>query len=252
MAGQAPGEQVRRACAEIVAAWGQSPDPSWCAPCLGVLPVSGAAVSLLAGGNQVTLCATDKVAALVDELQFDLGEGPGWQAVEAGLPVLVPQLRGRSGHRWPLLAEALRESPVEAIFAFPLRIGPVRLGALDLYQTLPGPLPSVAVRDAAALARALSQAVARRLLEDDPSRWTEDGPSRDGSSPDGADPAWGAVGSRREVHQAIGMVLAQLSAAPADALAVLRAHAYAEGRPMIDVARDVVARRLHFGGPALP
>jgi hypothetical protein len=42
------------------------------------------------------------------------------------------------------------------------------------------------------------------------------------------------------------MVLMQLGVSAADALARLRAHAFAERRLLIEVARDVVARRLSF------
>ena len=50
--------------------------------------------------------------------------------------------------------------------------------------------------------------------------------------------------SRAEIHQATGMVLAQLEISATDAFARLRAHAFAEQRLLGDVARDVVARRL--------
>ena len=43
------------------------------------------------------------------------------------------------------------------------------------------------------------------------------------------------------------MVSVQIGADIADALTVLRARAFALGRPMVEVARDVVARKLRFG-----
>jgi len=51
---------------------------------------------------------------------------------------------------------------------------------------------------------------------------------------------------RVEVHQATGMVLVQLAVPVEDAFARLRAYAFAQRRPLNDVARDVVARRLVF------
>ena len=42
------------------------------------------------------------------------------------------------------------------------------------------------------------------------------------------------------------MVLVQLGVSATDALAFLRAHAFVHQRLLIDVARDVVARRLVF------
>ena len=43
------------------------------------------------------------------------------------------------------------------------------------------------------------------------------------------------------------MVAAQLTVIVGQALIRLRAHAFGNARPLSDVARDVVARRLRFG-----
>jgi hypothetical protein len=51
---------------------------------------------------------------------------------------------------------------------------------------------------------------------------------------------------RREVHQASGMVSAQLDITVDDALLVLRGHAFATSTSLREVATDVVARRLDF------
>ena len=48
------------------------------------------------------------------------------------------------------------------------------------------------------------------------------------------------------VHQASGMVAAQLDTTISQALIRLRAHAYGNDRSLTDVARDVVDRRLRF------
>ena len=44
------------------------------------------------------------------------------------------------------------------------------------------------------------------------------------------------------------MIAAQLEVSVGDALIRLRAHAFGNDRPLTDVARDVVARRLRFDG----
>jgi AmiR/NasT family two-component response regulator len=54
------------------------------------------------------------------------------------------------------------------------------------------------------------------------------------------------VARRAEIYQATGMVLMQLEISATEALARMRAYAFAEQRLLIDVARDVVARRLRF------
>jgi len=52
------------------------------------------------------------------------------------------------------------------------------------------------------------------------------------------------------VHQATGMISVQLEVSLAEALVRLRAHAYANDRPLNEVAADVVARRLRLEDPA--
>ena len=102
---------------------------------------------------------------------------------------------------------------------------------LDLYRRDPGPLSSAQVRDAISA----SDAAALMLLG-----------LRTDPDPEG-DEVWDRSWSKRaEIHQATGMVIAQLGINPTDAFARLRAHAFTEGVSLGDVARDVVARRLHF------
>jgi len=48
------------------------------------------------------------------------------------------------------------------------------------------------------------------------------------------------------IHQATGMIAAQLNDTTSNALARLRAAAFASGRPMYDIAQDVVERRMRF------
>jgi hypothetical protein len=51
------------------------------------------------------------------------------------------------------------------------------------------------------------------------------------------------------VHQATGIVAAQIEVSVAQALIRLRAYAFATGRTLTVVAQDVVARRLRFDEP---
>jgi hypothetical protein len=54
------------------------------------------------------------------------------------------------------------------------------------------------------------------------------------------------VAYRAEIHQASGMVSIQLQIPVAEALVRMRAHAFAIGSPVGDVAADIVARRLRL------
>jgi hypothetical protein len=164
------------------------------------------------------------------------------EAAATGRPVLVPDLHhGTETARWPVVAAAVAErTMVGALFALPLQWGAVNLGVLDLYRLAAGGLDAAQYRDAISAA----DLAALMML----GQRTDPAPV-DGS--DGADPTGGswlaeASGHRAEVHQATGMVLAQLGVGAVEALARLRAHAFVEQRLLVDVARDVVARRLRF------
>jgi ANTAR domain/GAF domain len=217
---------------------GRVPDTSLparlCAACLSALPVSGVALALMsdAGPSGVVLAATDARARQLEELQFELDEGPCVEASRSDHPVLHPELTIMGSVRWPRYGAAALDAGVHAIFAFPLRVGAVRIGVLDLYRDTPGHLSTVELADAVAFADAAT--VLLLYLQDHP-------------GPDGEPTALtGPIDSRAEVHQATGMITVQLGVSLTEALLRLRAHAYDSGQSVTDVAADVVSRRLYF------
>lgn len=208
-----------------------------CRACVEGLEVDGAALSLLtASVARQTLHATDPTAALLEELQLTLNEGACIEAARTGSPVLVVDLREAAEvARWPAFTRAvLEQTPVRALFCLPLQWGSVNLGVLDLYRYEPGGL-SDAQRDDA-LKAADTAALMMLTLRTDPG-------DLDGHTASWLEPA---VAHRAEIYQATGMVTAQLNVDPADALARMRAYAFGHQRLLIDVARDIVARRLDF------
>lgn len=222
--------------AEAVASLSDAYDnqTSICAPFLTALPVTGAAISVLdkAFGFE-TVCATDPVAARLDELQLDLGEGPCWDALSSRQPVLNPDIQGDTRGLWPILAEAIRDDPVRALHAFPLVVGTLNIGAVDLYSPQRGTLTTDQIGDAQTLATLAARQVLRRALA-----------SRKRGHEDEEED--GRPYSRRVVHQATGMALAQLNVSAADALLIIRGHAYANNRSVLDIARDIVDRQWDF------
>lgn len=205
---------------------------SLCRPFLRVLPITGAAIATLGVpfGTE-TICASDKQAARIDELQFDLGEGPCWDALATRRPVLIPDLHGTVASSWPVFLQAMGDAPVGALYTFPLVLGSLNIGAVDLYAKRPGTLSEVQVTDAVALAGLVALQVLRRTLSAQPLKLDEE-----------ADDGY----SRRVVHQATGMILAQLGLSAADALLVIHGYAFSHGRSVREVAADIVARRVDF------
>ncbi len=209
-------------------------DAGLCAGFLESLPISGAAISVFAGlAPETMVCASDAISARIDELQFDLGEGPRWEALQTRRPVLMPDVRRGPHGAWPVFAKSLVELDVAALFVFPLTLGALDIGVVELYSSEPGPLSPAKHSMALQLADAATWHLLRQLLTLDPGH--------------GADaPPDGSPLSRREVHQATGMVLAQSGTTARDALLLIRAHAFAHGRTVREVARDVVSRCLDF------
>ena len=191
------------------------------------LAASGVGITLVSGqGDMVSVATSGSRTARLEALQLELGEGPCVEAFQSRRPVLVPDLNAISVTQWPGYSRAARAEGLRAVFALPLQVGAGRLGALDVYRDEIDALSSVA------LTRALTYAelAIRALLQAQDSNESELNLEDQN------------VGST--LYLAQGMVMVQLGVSAADALARLRAHAYAENRTLGDVADDIIARRL--------
>lgn len=232
--GASPGDMNRAAFADAAARLTRATgrDDDLCDPFLAAVPLSGAVVSTLGHplGSQ-TVCASSILAARVDEIQIDLGEGPCWEALRTRRPVLEPDLQREGGGGWPGAREALRALDVRALYAFPLFVGQLSVGSVDLYSERGAVLTAEEVAGVTVLAAIAARQVLKRAMDalGDDTEGAADGPY-----------------SRREMHQASGMVSAQLSIGVNDALVVLRGHAFSTGRSVRDVSAEVVSRRLVF------
>jgi len=200
------------------------------ATCVQVGSVDGAGLSLRAGTSpSEPVFGTDPVAEALEHLQFTLGEGPCVDASASGSPVLVPDLDEAGAEltgRWPMFVREAARRDVRAVFAFPLRIGAIDLGAADLYRHAPGQLS----REQLARVLSVMDSVTLALLDGDG--------LHDGSL--GTEPLTMAV------HRAAGMVMAQLGTSIDEALIRLRAVAFSEGVPIDELADEVVNGRRRF------
>lgn len=245
--------------ADILASFAAAgPLTSWPAQlvgdCQSATQMSGVGLAVVAAdGAGGVLAATPGHAQRMEDLQFSLGEGPCMDASRSGRPVLVSDLTRDAAGRWPAFTAEATGAGVHAAFTFPLQVGAIGIGVLDLYRTTPGALSTEQLSDALAFTDA---AVAVLLhLQDRSERDVEDlgGAPRGVGAPQGAqrpeEPAvdvLGAIDRRAVVHQAAGMISVQLDVTLGSALSRLRGHAFAAGRPILEVAADVVARRLAF------
>lgn len=204
--------------------------------CPEVLAATGAGIMLMTDDVQRgSLRSSDDLSALLEELQFDLGEGPCVDAHTEQQPVLEPDLAAPDFPRWPAFSPPALAAGVGAVFGFPMSVGATRLGSLNVYRRTAGAMDQDQITDARQLADLMAIEVLDLQAEAD-----------DGEISD--DLARGADLQDR-VHQATGMVAAQLEISVTHALRVLHAHARAEGSRLQEVATEVVARRLRFDPP---
>ncbi len=206
-----------------------------CGAAVTLLSLSGAGVSLMADGElRGTAGVSETGIEAMQELQLALGEGPcvdAWRAME---PVLEADLADPSQVRWPAFAHAGVQAGVRAVFAFPLQLGAVGLGVLALYRDRPAPLGDEETALGLVLAEVATQTILglqagapteqlHVLLADEPAHWAE-------------------------IHQATGMVSAQLEVSLDEAFVRLRSFAFANDRPLREIAEDIVGRRLRLPG----
>lgn len=215
-----------------------------CDACTEILGAEGGMLTLSSATERMTARtgeSADSAFAQIEDLQLVLGEGPAELAFTEGRTVIT-RLDGQSdgggnggGHgdsaeqdtaAFPVFATmaATIKGPL-TVYAVPMRPSGRVVGVLTLY------LPQGQLARPLEEAEFLADAAGAALLGD----------------PDTAEissqQSWP---QRALVHQATGVVVAQLGIAPADALAVLRAHAFGRASTLESVVDDLLARRLSF------
>ncbi|MCW2696019.1 MAG: hypothetical protein JWR62_1104 [Modestobacter sp.] len=198
-----------------------------------VLPVDGAGVSMRVDRDrQLPLGASDPLSALAERLQFTVGIGPCLQAAATRQPVFV--VEADMARRWPAFHDLLvARTPFRGIVALPLRRGLAGAGAIDLYFRRPDDVPVLDVFAAMTVGELVTAALAEAAVW---SSWTET-----------EGPHWLQSPSalhRAGVWAAMSLIGVALDVQVDQALAVLRAQAYASGRTVDDLAADVVAGRV--------
>ncbi len=224
---------------------GQSLADLLCIDCNESLRLAGVGMTLMnAAGHQTVIGTSGAVASRLEEIQFDLGEGPNFDASRTNRTVgsdnLHDELKDGMLPRWPAFAPAALTAGINAVTAVPLSVHGVRLGSLSMYRSSPGRLDEHQRATAHAYSGA-AVVVLLHLQERIPSPDPAHDPL-DGLHPDLRAP----VTHRAEIHQATGFLSVKASVGMTEAMLLLRAHAFAADRSLLEVARDVLAGRLRI------
>ena len=202
-----------------------------CDLCVTEVAVSGARARVLgatsvAGGGALVY-SSDELGARLDDLAVTVGLAPCFDAFELGRPVLVPDLTADGG-RWPGFTADAVTAGAAAVFSFPLQVGGVRLGVLEMHRASAGPLTPAQLTDALLLADAATDTIFDDVHGVAPLTLS------------------GLVDIQVEVHQATGMVAVDIQVSLAEALLRIRGHAFAHHMTLVEVAKDIIERRLRL------
>lgn len=167
--------------------------------------------------NHLAVAVSDQLSRAAQDLEYVLGEGPGHDAAATHRPVHVsgPEIEAR----WPGYGPSLVSLGVASVAAVPLQTEGSCIGALTVFD------PRRADAQPARLAE-IAEALTRIVLLD----------------PDADPDLYGGTDVRTTVHQAAGMVSVRIGCSVVDALALIKAVAFAE-----EVSSDTVARQIVHG-----
>jgi len=212
-------------------AWLDNPDgtslrPVFMAAVAATLGMRSATVTLVGEQRaEALVAASDETARAAHDLEVVLGEGPSADVASEGEPIRAAGAALRD--RWPRYGPVVTELGVQAVIAVPLRLPTVCLGALCAYDREPAIRDEVAVA-AGGIADALTHAVLLTARSSVPGEGVPALPLFD-------EPDYQAA-----VHQATGMVSVHCGCGIGDAVALLKARAFADGRPVEEIALQVV------------
>jgi hypothetical protein len=214
-------------------AGGSLPD-RLCSDCAENLDLTGAGMTLMNdAGPQAVVGASGPLASRLEELQLDLGEGPAPDASRANRTVAHDDLSSAALTRWPGFAPAAVAAGVWAVTALPLQVGGIKLGSLCMYRASSGRLDDAQ----ATTAHAYASAAVVVLLHLQDQMWPVGA-----LHPELAEP----VAYRAVIHQATGFLSVTASVGMAEALLLMRAHAFAAELPLLNIARDILSGRLRL------
>jgi hypothetical protein len=207
-------------------------DFALCAVAAEFLALDGAGIALVSENDDlISLCTSDDSAGRLMDLEMTLGEGPTVEACRGNAADEVDLLHAVAP-RWGTYGPEAVAVGARAVFGYPIQLGAARFGALSLYRAAPGPLTAEQSSDGYLMASILGRVILT----------SQAGGSRDTlmGELDGS-PIFDL-----RVHQAAGMIAVQGAMSVKDALVTLRAHAFALGCRLGELADRVVSQTTRY------
>ena len=181
-------------------------------------------MTLRSAGGPVTAACTDPLASRVDEIQYQLDDGPCLHAMRHGHLVRIEDTADAA--QWPKFEEQAATQGIRSCLALPLIADGKPVGALNLYARDAATFGAAETRRAENFAENASGALALAL--------------RLASYAALTDQMRSSLASRAVIDQAIGVIMARERCSQARAFAMLRAASQNGNVKLRDIATAIV------------
>jgi len=193
--------------------------------CVQLLGVSAAGLLLTDGRDTLqVVAASSERTRLLELFQLQTDQGPCVECFRTGQPVSVADLP--SAGRWPRFTAAAAEVGFTAVHAVPMRLRTEVIGALNFFDTSPGPLGAGKLRIGQALADVATIGLLQQRAIHRRDVLTEQLQT--------------ALNSRVLIEQAKGVLAERLHVDVADAFTLLRNGARSHNRRLSELAQAII------------
>ena len=188
---------------------------------------AGAGVTLLeAEGQEMTTAVTDRLVEAVDELQYEVGEGPCLSAWATGAVQRIDDTA--TDTHWPGWSAAALELGVRSMLSTPLVVRGETLGALKVCATTAHAFTVEDEHMLGLLAGAAATLLSAGQVSEAPQRLST--------------ALQGALSDRQSVDMAVGVLMERRDLSEDRARVLLLDTARADPRPLVEIARQVLER----------
>jgi GAF domain-containing protein len=182
-------------------------------------------ITMMRDGTPTTPVFTDRVALILDESQYSLGDGPCLSAIRHRG---VETFNATAPSRWLPFAAAARKMRVLGVLSTPLISGEAAVGALNIYSKSTETFDDEAVETASLFADQLGVAAAKAT------QYAE--------SYEMAEQLQRALESRAVIEQAKGIIMSQSKIGPDEAFNILVRASQNQNRKLRAIAAEIVER----------